>query len=717
MMGIDPLKRAIKRAGSKAARLLVSLTNRLTEDKLGKKLSQAFTVERTLVRLAAAYFITLTLSMYYTGIGLDTLDYQQSVSLFSMIVRIVTIFVIITEIALVFDERVDFAMFAISLFALAWVICWKYRDYFVILGVAGVFVIFYLYAMRRGRFRFSLPALSGRAEKITTIAAVFLLVAIPAVFISIITCARYLNFLSPNYDFGIFVNMFHNMRRTGLPVTTNERNGLLSHFAIHLSPIYYLMLPFYIVFPSPLTLQIAQAVALGSSVIPMYLICREKKLGKTTALFLCAVVAFYPGMTGGTFYDFHENYFLMPLLLWMLCSYEKGRFIPTLIFALLVCTVKEDAPVYVVFFSLYAVFAKTTGKQSEQRARAAIYAGAALIYFALAQWYLGSHGGGFLDMRYGQYIPPGEGLAGLVRSVIVNPSFVFHNVFGVDTFNKLVFIVQMNLPLLFLPFAVRKPERLFLLCPMLLMNLMTNWRYQYEISFQYQFGSGAMLIYAALLSFIDLTAAEGSGDARLSFVDMAAAEGSGTIQTPDLEIEATGEGSRTALTNSPSPDSSPGPGPRPEPAHNKPRPQALALCMLCVTLFVYSAVVYTNFYAIRDFNIGKGTRTMMNTVLEHVPPDASVTASTYIIPHLANRDRIYELYNGTEDPEGRQHYNVSIKDGVPSLKQETEYIVIDMRQSGFSNDMYEYYASSKDWEVVAEARGFIAVLRDTTWQE
>lgn len=42
-------------------------------------------------------------------------------------------------------------------------------------------------------------------------------------------------------------------------MTTCERDRVLSHFAVHVSPIYYLFLPFYALFPSPVTLEVLQA--------------------------------------------------------------------------------------------------------------------------------------------------------------------------------------------------------------------------------------------------------------------------------------------------------------------------------------------------------------------------------------------------------------------------------------------------------------------------
>ena len=87
-------------------------------------------------------------------------------------------------------------------------------------------------------------------------------------FVSAWTVGRVYSFSSPTFDFGIFSQMFYNMKETGLPMTTVERDGLLSHFAVHVSPIYYLMLPFYWLFPTPATLQVLQALVITSAIIP-----------------------------------------------------------------------------------------------------------------------------------------------------------------------------------------------------------------------------------------------------------------------------------------------------------------------------------------------------------------------------------------------------------------------------------------------------------------
>ena len=93
-------------------------------------------------------------------------------------------------------------------------------------------------------------------------------------FVSAWAVGRVYSFSTPTFDFGIFCQMFYNMKESGLPMTTVERDGLLSHFAVHVSPIYYLLLPFYALVPTPATLQVLQAAVITSAVIPLW------KIGK-----------------------------------------------------------------------------------------------------------------------------------------------------------------------------------------------------------------------------------------------------------------------------------------------------------------------------------------------------------------------------------------------------------------------------------------------------
>ena len=69
---------------------------------------------------------------------------------------------------------------------------------------------------------------------------------------------------------------------------------------------------------------------------------------------------------------------------------------------------------------------------------------------------------------------------------------------------KLTYLGQTMLPLLALPLITRKFERYLLLIPYILLNLMSDYQYQHDVMFQYNFGSSAFLLYLTAVNLADL---------------------------------------------------------------------------------------------------------------------------------------------------------------------------------------------------------------------
>ena len=145
---------------------------------------------------------------------------------------------------------------------------------------------------------------TGRNQK----ACIGITAGMTAVFLLLVcgwTLGRLYTFTVWTYDFGLFAQMFHSMETTGLPMTTLERDGLLSHFAVHVSPIYYLMLPFYMLVPHPATLQVLQGVVMASAVIPLWKIGKARGLTDWQRVLLCALLlAVTAFLVGGSFNPF-----------------------------------------------------------------------------------------------------------------------------------------------------------------------------------------------------------------------------------------------------------------------------------------------------------------------------------------------------------------------------------------------------------------------------
>ena len=320
--------------------------------------------------------------------------------------------------------------------------------------------------------------------------------------VSLWTVCRVRSFSTPTYDFGIFAQMFHSMKTTGLPVTTVERDGALSHFAVHVSPIYYLLLPFYCLVPRPETLQVLQAAVLAIAVIPLWKLGKRHGLKPEFRFMLCLLLLLYPAYAGGTGYDIHENAFLTLLILWLFWAVDSHRGGQTAIAAMLTLMVKEDAAVYVAVLALWLLVKSAVRREGKWGlvAGGCLLAGA-LAWFGVVTGYLSQSGDGVMTYRYKNFIYDGSGsLLTVVKTVLMCP---MKAVFECVDPEKLQFMGLTLGPLLALPLITRRYERYILLIPYLLVNLMSDYQYQHSIFFQYTFGATAFLMYLTLVNLAD----------------------------------------------------------------------------------------------------------------------------------------------------------------------------------------------------------------------
>ena len=326
--------------------------------------------------------------------------------------------------------------------------------------------------------------------------AVAVMLVLMTAYIGAACIVKYNNYNVYGYDHGIFAQMFHNMKETGQMVTTYERNELMSHFKVHFSPIFYLLLPLYMIFPSSQALLIINGFIIISGIVPLMFLCKRFKLSDISTLLFCVCYAIYPTFIGNGLWGLHENAFLAPLILWLFYFSEKDCTLGAVIFAVLLLCVKEDAAMYLAIIALYYI---VSGKSL---ARNFILLALSLLCFGAVTMLMQKYGLGVMsDSRFGNYIGEDGSLFTMIRSVIENPSFTLAQVFTTD---KLLFLLQMFMPLCFLPFLGKKPARLILFIPMLLINLMTRYSYGYDIYFQYTLGSAAILFYLSVAAYSEM---------------------------------------------------------------------------------------------------------------------------------------------------------------------------------------------------------------------
>lgn len=335
-----------------------------------------------------------------------------------------------------------------------------------------------------------------KLSPVATKSGYFVAAAAFTAFLGILLALRYLTFCAPNFDFGIFAQMFHYMKKCGVPYTTCERDTLLSHFAVHMSPIYYLILPFYCIFESPVTINVAQAVILAAGFVPLYLLCRKKGLSEGVTLLFAVIYAFYPALSAGCFYDLHENVFLVPCILFLMYFIETDRTAGIFVSAALTLAIKEDAAVYVIFIAVFMMIAK------KMYLKGGITLAAAAVYFIAVIYWLNNYGDGAMVTRYSNYTQGADGsLLDVIKSCVTSPVYVFSQCCSAD---KFLFTVKMLVPLGFLPLLCKKYGNFLLLAPFMIINLMSDYPYQHSLDFQYNFGVLAIFFYLAVDNLSEL---------------------------------------------------------------------------------------------------------------------------------------------------------------------------------------------------------------------
>jgi hypothetical protein len=138
----------------------------------------------------------------------------------------------------------------------------------------------------------------------------------------------------------------------------------------------------------------------------------------------------------------------------------------------------------------------------------------------------------------------------------------------------------MLLPVGFIPFCTKKQSRWLLIAPILL-NVLTTYKYQYSINFQYHFGITAFLMYAMLLNL------------------------------PDL--------------------------------HPIPRRRLLAFgAAACCCMYIFIVIPKYNTYADR-WETGKENYRAIEAMLDTLPEDASLCVPSSYLAHVADRREVYDL--------------------------------------------------------------------------
>jgi uncharacterized membrane protein len=155
-----------------------------------------------------------------------------------------------------------------------------------------------------------------------------------------ISVFRYLRLDPTSWDLGIFTEYVKQYAHLHAPVV-DIRGAGYNLLGDHFHPIVALIAPFFRVFPTPVTLLVAQALLAAVSVIPVSRAAADR-LGTGAGRAIGAAYGFSWGLQQMVNYDFHEIAFAVPLLACSLSALVRGRMRAAVWWALPLVFVKED---------------------------------------------------------------------------------------------------------------------------------------------------------------------------------------------------------------------------------------------------------------------------------------------------------------------------------------------------------------------------------------
>lgn len=453
------------------------------------------------------------------------------------------------------------------------------------------------------------------------------------------------NLHTQTFDLGIYDNTVWNTAHGKFLGCSYVRTG--RHTSAHVDPLLAAIVPFYWLNPRAETLLVFQSVWLSLGVIPLYrLVLRRLGSGWFGAA-LCGVYLLSPALHGVNMFDFHSLTMAVPLILAVMDAVDEKSRRYWLFLGLLILA-REDMTLLSCGVGLYLL---VCGRVRD----GLITMGVALVYLVSVKLFVmpeasllmkGGRESYSYTYFYEDMIPHAkEGARGLLISFLTNPAFALKMILLEE---KVRFFLILMLPLLFAPFF--SGRRVVTLVYGLAFIGLASRKHVFSLHFQYS---------SVLFPFLIAATAHGVG--RVSEYRM--------WETVGLD----GRRLRAALV-------------------------ATILGMTALVSWKYGVIVEND-----SFRAGwtRLTRNPGEDVVERyrrvrqmvdaIPPDAAVSTSTSIGPHVSNRAKAYRW---------------------PVVK-DADYLIIrtnELKKKRKNKAKYDRLLKSGQYEVI-DSHGAIKLLR------
>lgn len=493
--------------------------------------------------------------------------------------------------------------------------------------------------------------------------------------------AKYWNLRTPHGDTAMYEEHLWNVLH-GKGFRSYLDQGLF--WGEHIQFVHLLLIPIYVLYPSHLTMEFCETVALASSVVPTYLLAFHFSGNRRLSLWLAAAVLLYSPLhyldIEIDLKSFRPIAFGVPAMLWAFYFVEKKRWRAFTVAALLALSAKEDYSLILGPLGLWVAWSNWQGARNGQSGNGdqerrwtdkpwfglAITAASA-VYLLLAvkvliPWFRGGD-----PVHYARYFSkfgetPGEVLIGM----LTRPGLL---VSALVTRLTVLYVVRTFAQLAFAPLL--SPSRLLVGIPLLALLVLN------ELSLDPAFP--VHHFHAPLVPVLLWATAAGVGQ---RFGRAGLAEPMTSSRLEKLLPPAASLAKLTALaafTTS----------------------VALSFWPMSIAFWDSGRSAYWKKLYVADERVRQ-----FEKVIEVIPLDSKVASTDYVHPRFTHHERSY-------DYSGYVRKVAGYEDRVPD---DTDYIVLDVQgphsEIHTVDDVRELKAGDGQWEVVpVDTNGYFIVLK------
>jgi uncharacterized membrane protein len=434
------------------------------------------------------------------------------------------------------------------------------------------------------------------------------------IFFSAYLFARHDAYLTHAEDLGIMDQALWNTLH-GAPlhqticdrVTDNNCLGDISRLAIHFEPIIFPLSLLYVIAPSPKTLQFVQALIVASGAFPTFWLAMRRLRSPFAGIVFAAAYLLFPSLQAAVTDDFHAVTLSAAFLLFALYFMLSRNNVGLIIACLLALSTKEEIPLDVALIGLSIVVLQRRARLGWGLVALAMV----WLVVELAIMHLVSPLGQSPTVaRYSQF---GDSPGQVALYVLTHPVQVLRDY--VLTPDRIVYLRTLLAPVAYLPLLA--PLTLLIAVPALAINVLSSYAPMYSGIYQYNAEIVPVLIVAAI---------EG----------VAALAGLGAWAGARLQTRFSAETLRW-----------------PRWAARIPFQRALMVTLtLLVLLFALRAQRDHGYTALAKgftWPVVTAHAQLADSIVKRIPPDASVSAQTDLVPHLSQRRHIYLFPDHLED--------------------------------------------------------------------